>query len=95
MHFTTHDQLVLVALLGVLGVLLIAAPVLRIPYPILLVLGGLALGFVPGMPRLALPHEQDPHGPVAHQQRHGQHGDETAAGRPGKPVLPVRVIFDR
>lgn len=55
MHFTTHDQLVLLALLGGLAVLLIAAPALRIPYPILLVLGGLALGFVPGMPQLALP----------------------------------------
>lgn len=55
MHFTTHDQLVLVALLGVLAAFLIAAPILRIPYPILLVLGGLALGFVPGLPRLALP----------------------------------------
>jgi monovalent cation/hydrogen antiporter len=54
-HFTTHDQLLLMALLGVLGVLLIAAPVLRIPYPILLVLGGLLLGFVPGVPHLALP----------------------------------------
>jgi monovalent cation/hydrogen antiporter len=55
MHFGTHDQLILLALLGVLAAFLIAAPVLRIPYPILLVLGGLALGFVPGMPRLALP----------------------------------------
>jgi monovalent cation/hydrogen antiporter len=54
-HFTTHDQLILLALLGVLAVFLIAAPVLRIPYPILLVLGGLALGFVPGVPHLALP----------------------------------------
>src|SRR5919199_6859105 len=27
---------------------------LRIPYPILFVLGGLALGFVPGLPRLTL-----------------------------------------
>src|ERR671928_1862671 len=55
MHFGTHDQLVLLALLGVLAAFLIAAPALRIPYPILLVLGGLALGFVPGLPRLALP----------------------------------------
>jgi CPA1 family monovalent cation:H+ antiporter len=54
-HFTTHDQLLLLALLGVLAVFLIAAPALRIPYPILLVLGGLALGFVPGVPQLALP----------------------------------------
>jgi CPA1 family monovalent cation:H+ antiporter len=56
-HFTTHDQLILMALLGVLAVFLIAAPVLRIPYPIFLVLGGLALGFVPGVPSLALPPE--------------------------------------
>ncbi|MDX6449255.1 MAG: monovalent cation/hydrogen antiporter, partial [Gaiellaceae bacterium] len=28
---------------------------LRVPYAILLVLGGLALGFVPGLPRLSLP----------------------------------------
>src|SRR5438045_8660584 len=43
------------ALLAVLMTLLIAAPILRIPYPIFLVLGGLALGFVPGVPSLALP----------------------------------------
>jgi CPA1 family monovalent cation:H+ antiporter len=55
--FTTHDQLILLALLAVLAGLLIAAPKLRIPYPIFLVLGGLALGFVPGMPSLALPPE--------------------------------------
>src|SRR5919197_473179 len=57
MHFGTHDQLILMALLAVLAAFLIAAPVLRIPYPIFLVLGGLALGFVPGMPALALPPE--------------------------------------
>ena len=34
--------------------LLLADP-LRIPYPILLVLGGLLLGFMPGVPDLALP----------------------------------------
>src|SRR5881392_2039742 len=43
------------ALLAVLMTLLIAAPKLRIPYPIFLVLGGLALGFVPGMPTITLP----------------------------------------
>src|SRR5437763_7599521 len=43
------------ALLGMLAAFLIAAPVLRVPYPIFLVLGGLALGFVPGIPTLALP----------------------------------------
>src|SRR5437588_8419352 len=45
------------ALLGMLAAFLIAAPVLRVPYPIFLVLGGLALGFVPGVPTLALPPE--------------------------------------
>src|SRR5205807_6927585 len=55
MHFGTHEQLVLLALLVALAGLLIAAPMLRIPYPIFLVLGGLALGFVPGVPSLQLP----------------------------------------
>src|SRR6266511_5621596 len=54
MTFGTHDQLVLVALLLSLAALLVAAPVLRVPYPIFLVLGGLALGFVPGVPALQL-----------------------------------------
>jgi CPA1 family monovalent cation:H+ antiporter len=44
-----------VALLVGLALLLIAAPRFRIPYPIFLVLGGLVLGFVPGMPNLTLP----------------------------------------
>ena len=55
MHFGTHDQLVLLALLAALGGMLVAAPVVRIPFPILLVLGGLALGFVPGIPTIQLP----------------------------------------
>jgi len=55
--FSTHDQLVLLALLVGLAVLLILAPAMRIPYPIFLVLGGLALGFVPSVPTLALPPE--------------------------------------
>jgi CPA1 family monovalent cation:H+ antiporter len=38
-------------------VLVVLAPVLRIPYPILLVLGGLALAFVPGLPKFELPPE--------------------------------------
>jgi monovalent cation/hydrogen antiporter len=53
--FSTHDQLVLLALLVGLAVLLILAPALRVPYPIFLVLGGLGLGFVPGIPALELP----------------------------------------
>jgi CPA1 family monovalent cation:H+ antiporter len=55
MHFGTDEQLVLLALLVALATLLVAAPALRIPYPIFLVLGGLALGFVPGIPSLELP----------------------------------------
>jgi Na+/H+ antiporter len=54
-HFGTDEQLVLLGLLVALAALLVAAPVLRIPYPIFLVLGGLALGFVPGVPSLELP----------------------------------------
>jgi monovalent cation/hydrogen antiporter len=34
--------------------MLAAAPTLRVPYPILLVLGGLAIGIVPGMPEFEL-----------------------------------------
>jgi CPA1 family monovalent cation:H+ antiporter len=35
--------------------MLVLVPRLRIPYPILLVLGGLALGFAPGLPEIDLP----------------------------------------
>src|SRR2546429_3577248 len=55
MHFGVHEQLILLALLLAVAVLLALAPALRIPYPILLVLAGLALGFVPGIPTLQLP----------------------------------------
>ncbi|MGZ8700761.1 MAG: Na+/H+ antiporter [Gaiellaceae bacterium] len=55
MHFGVHEQLILMGLLLALAALLVAAPVLRVPYPIFLVLGGLAMGFVPGMPSLELP----------------------------------------
>jgi Na+/H+ antiporter len=57
MEFGTHDQLVMVALLLMVAALLILAPVFRVPYPIFLVLGGLALGFVPGVPSIELPPE--------------------------------------
>ena len=40
--------------LAAAGLLLLADP-LRIPYPILLVVGGLALGFAPGVPTVTLP----------------------------------------
>jgi monovalent cation/hydrogen antiporter len=52
--FSAHDSLVLLAILAAGAGLLALAPLLRVPYPILLVLGGLALGFVPGIPHVAL-----------------------------------------
>ncbi|HEY3612517.1 MAG TPA: Na+/H+ antiporter, partial [Gaiellales bacterium] len=54
MTISAHDSLVLCALLAAGAALLVLAPVLRIPYPILLVLGGLGIGFIPGIPHLAL-----------------------------------------
>jgi monovalent cation/hydrogen antiporter len=55
MEFGAHESLVLLALLASGAALLALAQVVRIPYPILLVLGGLALGFLPGMPEIELP----------------------------------------
>jgi monovalent cation/hydrogen antiporter len=52
--FSAYDSLILLAILGAGAGLLALAPLLRVPYPILLVLGGLALGFVPGMPHVVL-----------------------------------------
>jgi monovalent cation/hydrogen antiporter len=53
--FGVHEELILLGLLVAMAVLLVAAPIARIPYPIFLVLAGLALGFVPGIPDLRLP----------------------------------------
>jgi monovalent cation/hydrogen antiporter len=55
MEFSSHDELVLLALLAAITALTALAPALRVPYPILLVIGGLALGFVPGVPDITLP----------------------------------------
>ncbi|HYZ78603.1 MAG TPA: Na+/H+ antiporter [Gaiellaceae bacterium] len=55
MTFGSHDELVLLGLLAAVAALMALAPTLRIPYPILLVVGGLALGFIPGVPELTLP----------------------------------------
>jgi CPA1 family monovalent cation:H+ antiporter len=52
--FGTAEELQLLGLLAGVAVLLVLAPTLRIPYPILLVLGGVALGFVPGLPTLTM-----------------------------------------
>ena len=53
--FGRHEELQLLALLVTGAVLLILSGPLRIPYPILLVLGGLLLGFGPGVPRVSMP----------------------------------------
>jgi Na+/H+ antiporter len=53
--FGAHEELQLLALLLSAAALLLLADPLRIPYPILLVLGGLALGFAPGVPNVSLP----------------------------------------
>src|SRR2546423_4982091 len=55
MHFGVHERLLLVGLLLAVAAMLVTAPLLRVPYPIFLVLGGLALGFIPGIPTLQLP----------------------------------------
>ena len=45
-----HTELVLAGLLFCVAVLVTAARVLAVPYPIFLVLGGLVIGLVPGLP---------------------------------------------
>jgi monovalent cation/hydrogen antiporter len=52
MHLELQDGLVAIGLLVAVAAMLAVAPTLRIPFPILLVLGGLAISFVPGMPEL-------------------------------------------
>ena len=53
--FGAHEELQLLAILVAAAALLLLADPLRIPYPILLVVGGLLLGFTPGVPDLVLP----------------------------------------
>ena len=52
-----HEVELIVGLLAAVVVLVMLARRLNIPYPIPLVLGGLALGFVPGLPPVAMPPE--------------------------------------
>ena len=56
-EFGTTQELQLLALLASAATLLILADPLRVPYPILLVLGGLLLGFAPGVPTVTMPPE--------------------------------------
>ncbi len=46
---------ILAGLLALLVLLVLLAERLAVPFPVVLVVGGLALGFVPGLPRVALP----------------------------------------
>ncbi len=52
-----HTELVITAVLLTVTVLLIAAQWLRVPYPILLVVGGLGLALAPGIPEVDLEPE--------------------------------------
>ena len=54
MHLDVQEGIVAVGLLAAVAAMLAVAPSVRIPYPILLVLGGLAIGFLPGMPDFEL-----------------------------------------
>src|SRR5919199_4732174 len=49
-----EPELLLLMLMVAVGGLSALAGVVRVPYPILLVLGGLVLGVVPGLPRAEL-----------------------------------------
>jgi NhaP-type Na+/H+ or K+/H+ antiporter len=55
MEFSAENSLILLGMLAAAAALLAAAQVVHVPYPILLVLGGLGLGLVPGMPQIELP----------------------------------------
>ncbi|MGH2972427.1 MAG: Na+/H+ antiporter [Gaiellaceae bacterium] len=55
MHFGAHQDVELFALLVAVGALLALARGLRMPLPILLVLGGVLMGFIPGLPTVSLP----------------------------------------
>jgi monovalent cation/hydrogen antiporter len=57
LEFGAQQELQLLVLLASGAALLILAGPLRIPYPILLVLGGLLLGFGPGVPKVTMPPE--------------------------------------
>ena len=54
MHLELQDGVVALALILAVAAMLAVAPTLHIPYPILLVLGGLLIGIAPGMPEFEL-----------------------------------------
>lgn len=49
-----HTEIIVAGLLLAVAALVTLARVLNVPYPIFLVLGGLAIGVVPGMPEVEL-----------------------------------------
>lgn len=52
-----HDVIVVLLLLAAVAVLVPLAERVALPYPVVLVLGGLVLGFLPGLPNIQLePH---------------------------------------
>jgi monovalent cation/hydrogen antiporter len=57
MHLEAHDGVIALGLIVAVAAMLAIAPALRIPYPILLVIGGLVIGVLPGMPDVELPPE--------------------------------------
>ena len=50
-----HLDLLIFGLLVAVEVLVMLARLLKVPYPVFLVLGGLGLSFVPGLPEVELP----------------------------------------
>jgi Na+/H+ antiporter len=52
-----HTEIILAGLLLMVATLVTLARVMNVPYPIFLVLGGLAIGFIPGMPEIELEPE--------------------------------------
>jgi len=56
-HLELYDGIVALGLLLAVASMLALAPTLRVPYPILLVIGGLVIGVLPGMPEFELEPE--------------------------------------
>ena len=54
MHLDTQDGIVIVGVLVAVASMLAIAPTLRIPFPILLVVGGVGIAVIPGMPHVEL-----------------------------------------
>ena len=56
-HLELQEGLIALGLILAVATMLAIAPALRIPYPILLVIGGLVIGVLPGMPEFELQPE--------------------------------------